>query len=236
MARKYWPHDAAIGHRIRFGPSEPFYTIVGVVKDLRERGYELTMKPAVYLLAAQWRAESTDNLIVRVVGDAAGFAELIRRVVMSVDRTQPVADISTMDEILELDLGDRRQQMWLLGVFAGLALLLTSIGLYGVLSYGVAQRTREFGLRIALGASHGSVIRMVLGRGVLLTSVGLLIGLGLAWASARTMKSLLYGVTDTDPLTFVVVVGLLGAVALVACYVPARRATRVDAMEALRQE
>ena len=236
MARKYWPYDAAIGHSIRFGPSEPFYTIVGVVKDLRERGYELTMKPAVYLVAAQWRAESTDNLIVRVVGDAAGFVDLIRRVVMSVDRTQPVADIRTMDEILELDLGDRRQQMWLLGVFAGLALLLTSIGLYGVLSYGVAQRTREFGLRIALGASPGSVIRMVLARGVSLTSVGLLIGLSLASASARTMKSLLYGVTATDPLTFAVVVGLLGAVALVACYVPARRATRVDAMEALRQE
>ena len=141
-----------------------------------------------------------------------------------------------MDEILELDLGDRRQQMRLLGVFAGLALLLASMGLYGMLSNAVAQRTREFGLRIALGAPPGSVIRMVLARGVALTSVGVLIGLALAWTGARTIKSLLYGVTAADPLTFAAVVGLLGTVALVACYVPSRRATRVDAMEALRHE
>jgi predicted permease len=236
MARRYWPHDEAIGHRIRFAPSAPLFTIVGVVKDVRERGYEWAMKPGVYFSVAQRADWSLDSLVVRVNGEPAGVAKAIRQIIADVDPTQPVAAVRAMDEIVEQDVADRRQQMMLLAVFAGLALLLASIGLYGVLSYAVAQRTREFGLRIALGASPGSVMRMVVVRGASLMAVGLAMGLALAWAGARVMNRLLYGVTAGDPVTFAAVVALLGSIGLVACYVPARRATRIDAMEALRHE
>src|SRR5262249_6528891 len=140
------------------------------------------------------------------------------------------------DEILDVTVADRRQQMQLLGVFASLALLLASLGLYGVLSYAVAQRSRELGLRMALGASAESVIRMVVGRGLWLTALGVVAGLALAWSAGRGMSALLYGVNAADPETFVVVFGILGTVALVACYLPARRAARVDPIMVLRDE
>jgi putative ABC transport system permease protein len=236
MARRYWPDDTAIGRRIRFGPSDPFYTIVGVVQDVRERGYELAMKPAVYLPAAQWRVESTDNLVVRVVGNPLDYANAIRRVIASVNPDQAVAAVRTMDEILDRDLGNRQQQTILMAAFAAIALMLAMVGVYGVISYSVAQRSREFGVRIALGASPGSVIRVVAARGLSLTVLGLSIGLALAWTTARTMKSLLYGVTSTDPTTFTAVVLLLGCTGMIASYLPARRATCVDVMEILRHE
>ena len=139
-----------------------------------------------------------------------------------------------MDEILELDVADRHQQMMLLGAFAGIALLLASLGLYGVLSYVVLQRSRELGLRMALGATAGSVVRIVVTRGLLLTGAGLAIGLGLAWALTRTLQNLLYGVSAGDPSTFAAVVALLGTIALVASYLPARRASRLDPIAVLR--
>jgi putative ABC transport system permease protein len=141
-----------------------------------------------------------------------------------------------MDEIVDLNVADRQQQMTLLGAFAALALVLASIGLYGVLSYSVTQRTREIGLRMALGASASSVIRMIVGRGLALTGIGLGIGLVTAWAATRAMKNLLYGVAATDPLTFGSVAALLGIIALIACWAPARRASRVDPITVLREE
>jgi ABC-type antimicrobial peptide transport system permease subunit len=141
-----------------------------------------------------------------------------------------------MDDIVDLDVADRHQQMVLLGAFATLALLLASIGLYGVLSYAVTQRSREFGLRIALGASASSVMRMVVARGLALTGAGLAIGMALAWAGTRTMQNLLYGVTAADPPTFGGVIALVTAIAALACWLPARRASRVDPMVALREE
>jgi ABC-type antimicrobial peptide transport system permease subunit len=135
-----------------------------------------------------------------------------------------------------LDVADRHQQMLLLGAFAALALLLASIGLYGVLSYVVLQRSRELGLRLALGASAGSVMRLVVARGLTLTAAGLAIGLAAAWALTRTMQNLLFGVTAGDPATFGIVVALLGSIALAACYVPARRASRLDPIAVLRAE
>jgi putative ABC transport system permease protein len=144
--------------------------------------------------------------------------------------------VRTMNEILELNVADRRQQMVLLGAFAGLAVLLASIGLYGVLAYAVSQRSRELGLRIALGATTGSVMRMVVARGVSLTAVGLSVGLALAWAGTRTMQNLLFGVAAADPATFAAVVAVLAGVALAACYLPARRAAGVDPIAALRED
>jgi len=237
MARKYWPRGGAVGHRMRFfGPTGPWYTVVGVVKDVRERGYELQMKPAIYVTAGQWRTDATDKLIVRTAGEPASLVEPIRRIVAEIDSQEPIAGVRTLDAIVQANLGDRRQQMLLLGLFAGLAVLLASIGLYGVLSYSVAQRTREFGVRMALGATRASLLTLVLQRGVFLNSAGLAIGAGAAWAGTRTMNSLLYGVTAGDPLTFGAVLLLLALVGLVACLIPARRATRVGAMEALRSE
>jgi predicted permease len=237
MARKYWPNGGAVVRRMRFmGPTAPWYTVVGVVKDIHERGYELQMKPAIYLTAAQWPTERTFKLLVRTAGEPAWLVAPIRKIVGEIDPQQPIAGVRTLDEIVAANLGDRRQQMTLLGIFAGLAMLLASIGLYGVLAYSVAQRTREFGVRMALGATRASVLRLVLGRGVMLNGAGLAIGAAAAWAGTRTMSSLLYGVTAGDPLTFAAVLLVLGLVGLVASLIPAGRATRVEAMEALRSE
>jgi ABC-type antimicrobial peptide transport system permease subunit len=224
---------------MRFGSrSAPLFTIVGVVKDIRERGYELAMKPAIYLSFAQtpttWALP--EFLAVRVKGNPLDAADALRRIVAAADPDQPVAAVRTMDEILDLDVADRHQQMVLLGSFAALALLLASIGLYGVLSYVVLQRSRELGLRMALGATAGSVMRMVVARGLTLTAMGLAIGLALAWALTRTLENLLYGVAAGDPATFGSVVGLLALIALAACYIPARRASRLDPIAVLRAD
>ncbi len=141
-----------------------------------------------------------------------------------------------MDDIVDLNVADRRQQMTLLGAFAGLALLLASIGLYGVLSYAVTQRAREIGLRMALGASGSSVVRMVVSHGITLTVIGVAIGLVGSWAATRSLKNLLYGVSATDPVTFAEVAALLTLIALAACWIPAMRASRVDPITVLREE
>jgi putative ABC transport system permease protein len=238
MAKRHWPGETALGHRVRFDRNQPWFTVVGVVKDVHERGYELAMKSGVYLSFAQipntWARP--EQLVVRVSGNAEDIAPALRRVIAAADPDQPVAAVRSMDEIIDLDVADRQQQMLLLGAFAGLALLLASIGLYGVLSYLVLQRSRELGLRMALGATSGSVMRIVVARGLSLTAVGLAIGLGLAWALTRTLQNLLYGVSAADPATFGAVVALLGVIALAACYVPARRAARLDPIAVLRAD
>jgi putative ABC transport system permease protein len=239
LAHHYWPHESGIGHHIAFGSRGPKVsrTIVGVVADVHERGYELAMKPGVYVpitaLDYDW---SPDTLILRTKGDPTALAPAVRRVIASVDPQQPVSDIHTMDEIVDLNVADRQQQMTLLGAFAGLALILASLGLYGVLSYSVTQRSREIGLRMALGASASSVIRMIVARGLLLTAIGLVIGLVTASLATRAMKNLLYGVAATDRGTFASVASLLAIIALIACWAPARRASRVDPITVLREE
>jgi putative ABC transport system permease protein len=237
LARHYWPNGGAIGHHVSFGPGNLQRTIIGVVADVHERGYDIAMKPGVYVpitsLDMDW---GPDTLVIRTKGEPASIAPAVRRVVASVDPDQPISNLRTMDEIVDLNVADRQQQMTLLGAFAALALILASIGLYGVLSYAVTQRSREIGLRMALGASAASVIRMIVGRGLALTGIGLAIGLVSAWAATRAMKNLLYGVAATDPLTFVSVAALLALIALIACYAPARRASRVDPIVVLREE
>lgn len=238
MARQFWPNDSALGHRVRFGPPDaPLITIVGVVKDVRERGYELAMKPGVYLPASQVvRGSTPDNLIVRVAGNPLQYARQVERIIASVDATQPVAGVRTLDDIIDLNVADRRQQMVLLVAFGALALLLVSLGLYGLLAQAVSARSREIGLRMALGATPRRVMRMVIARGVGLTALGVGVGGAAAWAVTRTMSSLLYGVGAADPVTFAGVGTLLGAVALCACAFPAMRAARVDPMVVLRDQ
>jgi putative ABC transport system permease protein len=239
LAHQFFPDTSPLGHRMQLGDERtPFYTIVGVVKDLRERGYQNSLKPAVYLSIAQapetWAVP--DYLVIRARTDPSSLAEAARRVIASVDPAQPVSAVRLMDDILDIEIADRRQQMTLLGAFASLALVLASLGLYGVLSYAVAQRRREIGLRVALGASAGAVVTMFALRGLRLTTMGLAIGAATAWASTRAMSGALYGVRATDPSTFAGVLALLGTTAVIASIVPAVRASRVDPMVVLRDE
>ena len=177
-----------------------------------------------------------ENLIVRTKGDPAAISGAVRRVIASVAPEQPVNVVRTMDEILDRAVEDRTLQMSLLGAFAALALMLASIGLYGVLSYVVTQRSREIGLRMALGATARTVVGMVVGRGLALTAAGLAIGLVLAAAATRVMRTMLYGVDAIDPVTFGWVSAPLCAIAVLACWVPAWRASRVDPIVVLREE
>jgi putative ABC transport system permease protein len=236
MARTYWPRATPIGHRVRFGPSEPFSTIVGVIQDVRERGYELAMKPAIYLSVAQHPEGSIEYLVVRVTRDPMSIVRAVRQEIARIDRDQPIATIRTLDQIVDLDIADRHQQMSLLVGFAGLALFLAAIGLYGVLSYAVVRRRRELALRLALGASPTSVMNMVIGRGLALIAIGCVAGLAIAWAGTRAMQALLYGVSPSDPSTTVGVLALVAAIAVIAIVFPAVRAARVDPLVALRYE
>jgi putative ABC transport system permease protein len=237
LAHHYWPKGGAIGHHVSFGPEHTPRTIVGVVADVHERGYELAMKPGVYVpitaLDFDW---GPDTLVVRTKAEPTALTADVRRIIASIDPNQPISELRTMDEIVDLNVADRQQQMTLLGSFAALALILASIGLYGVLSYAVTQRSREIGLRMALGASANSVIRMIVARGLALTGIGLAIGLIAAFLATRAMKNLLYGVAATDPVTFGGVATLLAVIALIACWAPARRASRVDPIVVLREE
>jgi putative ABC transport system permease protein len=237
FAKKYWPKESALGGRIHFGPpSSPGYTVVGVVDDVRERGYDLAMKPGVYLVHPNSIWQLPYTIVARAKGDPMSFAETVRRVVHQVDPDQPVAAIRTMEDVIALRVTDRRQQLMLLAVFAGLALALAAIGLYGVLSHAVTQRNREIGVRIALGASGASVVRLMISRGLALTGIGLVIGIAIAWAATQSMKQLLFGVSSSDPVTYAGVAGLLALVALAACWIPAARAARVDPVVVLREE
>jgi putative ABC transport system permease protein len=239
LAKRWWPHETALGHRIRMaGRNSVWRTIVGVVRDVRERGYELELKSGVYIPFVQfpdtWALP--ESLVVRTKGDPVSLTGAVRQIIASVDRRQPITAVRTMDETLDRTVQDRTQQMTLLGAFAALALLLASIGIYGVLSYAVTQRRREIGVRIALGATSRSVVGMVVTRGLALTGAGLAIGLVGAAMGTRAMKTMLYGVDAVDPATFAGVSGLLCLVAMLACWVPALRAARVDPIVVLRDE
>ena len=239
LARLFFGSQSPLGHRIQFSRrTNPFYTVIGVVRDVRERGYEASLKSAVYLSIAQapeiWAIP--EYLVVRARGNPADLVESARRVIARVDPAQPVTAVRSMDDIIDLEIADRHQQMMLLGAFAALALVLASLGLYGLLAYSVAQRGREIGLRIALGATPREVVTMVAVRGLGLAGIGLGLGVAGGWAATRTMTSVLYGVRANDPSTFGVTVALLGTVALVACLIPAARAARVDPMVVLRQD
>jgi predicted permease len=237
MARQFFPGESPIGHRMKFSDqASPWHTIVGVVHDVRERGYEPSAKPGVYFAIAQapeaWAVP--EYLAIRARRDPVELADAARRVITSVDPAQPIAALRTMDDILDLDVADRRQQMVLLGAFAALAVGLSSLGLYGLLAFAVAQRSREIGLRVALGATSRAVVSMIALRGVVLTGIGLAAGIAGAFAATRAMRSVLYGVAPTDAATFAAVAALIAVVATVASVIPAFRAARVDPMVVLR--
>ncbi|MGC1090671.1 MAG: ADOP family duplicated permease, partial [Candidatus Acidiferrum sp.] len=237
LAKRHWPGQDPVGKRLKLsGSKEPWRTVVGVVKDIRERGLLLGMKPAVYVPVNQVDRPGADYLIARTAQDPASVINALRGAVWSVDKDQPVAFVRTMDQLMEENVADRERPMTLLGIFAGLALVLACIGVYGVLAYSAAQRTREIGVRMALGARPGDVTRMILGRGMKLSAIGLVAGAALAATLGMLLRTLLFGVTPAAPLVYAGTAASLILVALAACVIPAQRAARVDPVVALRDE
>jgi len=237
LVRKHWPNEDPIGKRIRFyGPLDraPWMQIVGVVRDVKHE-LNIPVTPEYYLPHAQdsW---SSMILVTKTAGDAAALAGVIRQQVWAIDKDQPVFDVRTMYEVRSISVAVYSFSSVTLGIFAGVALLLAAIGIYGVMAFAVTQRTHEIGVRMALGAKSRDVLKLVVMNGMKLALIGVAIGLVGAWALARFMKSLLFGVGATDVLTFIAVSICLLLAALLACYVPARRATKVDPLVALRYE
>ena len=225
--------EVVLGRRV----TANFFSVLGVVKDVLERGYQQESKAGVYVTQAQGpRFFPTVNLIVRVDSDPLGYAAAVQRIVRTVDPDQPIRLIRPMTEVIALTVGDRRQQTTLLVVFGALALVIASLGLYGLLAQTVSARGREIGIRMALGATWRNVMRMVMSRGIVLTGAGVAVGAVLAWSVTHAMETLLYGVGAADPLTFALVAGLLAAVSTIACAIPAVRAARVDPMLVLRDQ
>jgi putative ABC transport system permease protein len=238
LARALWPGQSAIGRRIREStdpPDAPWNTIVGVVGHIRHSTLEEDSRPQVYWDYRQ-RGQDRMALVVKTRGQPAALMKSIATAVRSVDPEQPLYDVRTLDDVVDRSLGQRRFQMLVLGGFAIVALLLASVGTYGVIAYGVGQRLREFGVRIALGATHRDVLGLVLARGGALFGAGALIGVVLAGATVRVLATLVYGVGPHDIVSFVAATMVLFLVSIAACYVPARRAARVDPSVALRSE
>ena len=241
LAEQFWPGEDPTGKRLKIGPPDspnPWATVIGVVGDVRQTGLYGDQMAELYAPYAQERRSwmSPRDLVVRTRGDAASLAGAVREAVWAVDKDQPVSNVRTMDQVLAATVSRERFQMLLLSLFATLALVLACVGLYGVISYAVAQRTHEIGVRMALGAQQRDVLKLVIRQGMILTFAGLLLGIAGGLAVTRVMADLLFGVTATDAVTFVSVGGLLLVVAFLACYVPARRATKVDPLIALRYE
>ena len=237
LAKRHWPGQSAIGKHLRVGgPDAPWREVVGVVADVHERGLLLGMKPAVYLSTEQVQRPGADYLVVRTKQDPLDAANAVRTAVWAVDSQQPVARVRSMDDIIESNVADRKRPMVLLEIFAGLALVLACVGVYGVLAYTVAQRTREIGVRMALGARPPDVTRMVVAHGLRLGLLGLAAGTGLALLLGRLLETLLYGVKPAAPTVYITTAASLLAVALLACVLPARRASHIDPVVALRDE
>jgi len=239
MVRRYWPNADPIGKRLAFpGPPDrprEWITVVGVVGHTKHEGLDADARVQLYLPYRQ-AGDNQMAVVVRTAGDPLQAVNAVRAAVRTVDKDQPLAQVRTMDELLEASVGQRRLSMLLLGLFSAIALVLSAVGIYGVMSYTVAQRTREIGVRMALGAARTSVLGLVMRQGVALALVGVAAGVLASLALNRLIASQLYDVRATDPASFIVVVALLTGVATLACLLPALRATRVDPVVALRQE
>jgi putative ABC transport system permease protein len=245
LAQQHFQNEDPIGKHLSQSTSgTPSLEIVGVVRHVEHNNLEgqATRRPQIYLSFNQISVDRLPgftrriNVLTRTDVEPSSLASAVRKEIAALNKDQAVFNVRTMDQIVSQSVAPRRFSMLLLTVFAFVALALASIGIYGMMSYAVAQRTREIGLRMTLGAQSGNVLRLVIGQGMKLAIVGVALGLVASLALTRTMKNLLFGVSATDPLTFVGIAILLGLVALLACWVPARRATKVDPMVALRYE
>lgn len=244
MAETYWPGETAIGKRFRISREEndgPWFTVVGVAGDVRRNALADEPLPTMYfphaqLAVAMGSTTAAMTLVLETASDPLALVDAVREVVRSMDASLPVSEVRSMEQVVNAALAEPRYIMLLLVIFAGVALALGAIGIYGVIAYAVSRRTQEIGIRMALGAASGNVRRLVVGHGAMLAAIGIVLGSALALATTRVLAGLLYGVSPTDPATFVGVALLLGLVAVFASYVPARRATKVDPMRALRAE
>jgi predicted permease len=234
LARAMWPGKSPIGRRVREGGDE-WSTVVGVVGHIQHSGLDDDSDPQVYWNYTQ-RVQDRLALVVKARGNPASLSKAVAAAVREVDPEQAVYDVRTLSAVVDRSLGQRWLQTILLSTFAGGALLLASVGAYGVIAYGVGQRTREFGVRMALGAGRGNVMGMVVRRGATLFALGAVTGLVLAAATVRVLSTLVYAVAPHDVTSFVLATGVLFAVSMVACYVPALRASRVPPSVALQSE
>jgi putative ABC transport system permease protein len=235
-ARRYFPNEDPIGQRVRLGLNYITGEIIGVVKDVKHIGLEAEVLKEVYFSYFQAPIWTDMTLLVRTTGDPMSLAGAFRNEIRNLDKETPVTKLRTMDAIVAGSISDPRFRSLSLGLFAALAMPLVCIGIYGVMSYVVDQHTREIGIRMALGAQTWDVLWLVVKQGMTLTLVGVAIGLAASFALTRLMKSLLFEVRPTDPLTFIVIALLLTIVALLACYLPARRATQLNPIVALRND
>ena len=241
LAKKFWANEEAIGKRISFSMDHPkWYEIVGVVGNVKHRGLDTDEKPEIYVpfLQPLFRDGTVPAMyvVVRTVGEPAAITGLLRNEVTAIDHDQPISSVLTMEQRIADSVAPRRFNMFLLTLFASLAVLLAAVGIYGIMAFSVTQRTHEIGVRMALGARNSDVFRMVLTKGFLMTLLGVTLGLAVSFAATRLMRSLLFEVSATDPTIFFVDAVLVVGVSLLACYIPARRATKVDPLEALRYE
>jgi len=238
MARRFFGGENPVGRRLKLAGVDndsPGRAIVGVVRDVKSQSLEAETRPQLYLPLPQW-SRNEMSVVLRVEGDPLGMVSAARAETKALDPFLPLAKVRTIPQILAAATGVRRLNATLLALFAGAALLLTVVGLYGVITHLVGRRVREMGVRMALGAGRGHILRLILAQGMKPVAVGGAIGIVASIALTRLMKTLLFGVSASDPLTFVVIALLLTLVALLACYIPARRATKVDPMVALRYE
>ena len=238
LARHYWPNESAVGKRVRFGPpedNEPWHTIVGVVRSVRHQRMQEDTRESVYLPHQQIPVGGL-TVVARTTLDPHDVTAAIRNEVKQLDRDQPVSEIATMEEVVAESIWQPRLYATLFAVFAGGALILALIGIYGVMAFLVQTRTHEIGVRMALGATARDVFKLIVGRGMKLTIVGVVIGIAGAIAFTRLMHSLLFNTSATDPFVFIGISVLLSVAAFLACYIPARRAARVDPLIALRYE
>jgi putative ABC transport system permease protein len=240
-ARQFWPGEDAIGKRIKMGgfnSDAPWLSVAGIVEDVRQFELDIDPKPQVYFPYTQmaYAFLAPRDLVVRTGVDPLSLAAAVRSEVWAIDKDQPVSNIATMEQILTDSVAKQRFSTLLLTIFAAVALVLAAVGIYGVISYSVTQRTHEIGIRMALGASSKDVLKLIVWQGFKLVSVGVTIGLVLAFILTRLMQSLLFGVSATDPVTFAAISAVLVTVAMLASYIPARKATKVDPMVALRYE
>jgi predicted permease len=243
MATTFWPNQNPIGRRVKpyggGGPDDPWVTIVGVVDDAKNAGLDRPAGTELYLPYAQAESFGVSDMYILLrarSGDSRGLVGAVREQLNELDSSLPLADVRTMDDVLERAQARPRFLTLLLSLFSGVALAIATVGMYGVVSFSVARRTKEFGLRMVLGAQGGDVLGLVMKQGAGMVLMGLAAGLLTAFGLTRLMASLLFGVAPTDAATFASVTALLGGVALAACYIPARRATRVDPMQTLRYE
>jgi len=235
LARIYFSNEDPIGKRITFDDGQSWLSIVGIVGDVKQLGLDSTAQPEVYFPYLQVTSPSM-SIVVRTSAEPSSLAAAVKSQIQMVDKDLPITAAKTMEQLLAESVSGRRFNMLLLTVFAVVALVLAVVGIYGVMSYTVTRRTHEIGIRVAIGAQPRDVFRMVIGQGMKLALIGVVLGLLGAFGLTRLMESMLFGVAPTDPTTFVSISALLSVVALVACYLPGRRATRVDPLVALRCE